>query len=483
MEFTATPKAELLAPGTRIGRYYLLHRLAIGGMAELHLACAEGVAGFQKVVVLKHVLPHLAADPNFVQMFLNEARLAATLDHPNIVQVTDIGESEGDYFYVMEYVHGRNARELLRAATTMDGLPLEVALAITIGAASALNHAHAATDLSGEALGLVHRDVSPANLLVSYDGAVKLADFGIAKAAARSTETIGGAVKGKIGYMSPEQCRGERVDQRSDLFALGVVLFELTTCERLFYADNDFAVLNQVITGNVDRPSDRVPDYPKRLEEIVLKALANDPRERYATADEVRRDLETFVHEEHLRCTPATVADWMKLAFGKPDYPKVELVAVAEPDAPRVPTLITGNDEAPTTIHDAAIAEVKPPATRRWPLVLGALMIAGGIAAGTLVALRDPVSSPGPTVAQPADANPVEASAGTNEPAPARASNPATDEPQTPVAAPAVDLPAPIPEPPTGKAPRRSKRSKRKKKGGKKPSAPLDSKSLYPVPR
>lgn len=480
MEFTATPKAELLAPGTRIGRYFLLHRLAIGGMAELHLACAEGVAGFQKVVVLKHVLPHLVADPNFVEMFLNEARLAATLDHPNIVQVTDIGESDGDYFYVMEYVHGRNARELLRTATTMDGLPLEVALAIVIGAASALDHAHAATDLSGEALGLVHRDVSPANLLVSYDGAVKLADFGIAKAAARSTETIGGAVKGKIGYMSPEQCKGERVDQRSDLFALGVVLFELTTCERLFYADNDFAILNQVITGNIDRPSERVPDYPKRLEEIVLKALATDPDERYASADEVRRDLESFVHEERLRCTPATVGDWMKLAFGKPDYPKVELIPTSEPDTPQVPTLITGDDEVPTTIHGAAIADVgEEPSPKRWPWILGIAAVMSGIAAGAFVALREPMS-PAPTATTQREGEPPAPGA---EPKPEVESfAPAADvgsavgsEPER------LDVPMPAAETPVVK-PRRTKRSKRKKKG-KKPKVKADPGSLYPIPR
>ena len=188
MNAVAPAKAELLAPGARVGRYHLLRRLAIGGMAELHLACAEGVAGFQKVVVLKRVLPHLAADDAFVRMFLNEARLAANLDHPNLVQVIDIGEAEGEYFYVMEYVHGRNARELLAAAAHRGGMPIEVALAIVVSAAAGLHHAHERCDLEGRALGLVHRDVSPSNVLVSYDGATKLTDFGIAKASARSTE-------------------------------------------------------------------------------------------------------------------------------------------------------------------------------------------------------------------------------------------------------------------------------------------------------
>ena len=251
-------KADLLAPGACVGRYQLLRRLAIGGMAELHLACAMGVGGFQKVVVLKRVLPHLAADAGFVRMFLDEARLAAHLDHPNIVQVIDSGEAAGEYFYAMEYVHGRNVRELLGAASHAGGMPLAVALTIAVGIAAALEHAHGRVDLEGRPLDLVHRDVSPSNVLVSYDGAVKLTDFGIAKAATRTQETTAGTMKGKIGYMSPEQCRGEAVDRRSDIFSLGVVLFELTTCERLFFGDSDFAVLNKVVSSNSTTPSEKM---------------------------------------------------------------------------------------------------------------------------------------------------------------------------------------------------------------------------------
>lgn len=472
-------KAELLAPGARVGRYYLLRRLAIGGMAELHLACAEGVAGFQKVVVLKHVLPHLVEDPDFVQLLLNEARLAATLDHPNIVQVTDIGEADGDYFFVMEYLHGRNAREILREAANRGGLPMEVALAIAIAAASGLHHAHAATDLSGAPLGLVHRDVSPANLLVSYDGAVKLTDFGIAKAVARSTETIGGAVKGKIGYMSPEQCRGEAIDQRSDLFALGVVLFELTTCERLFYADNDFAILNRVMNGRFDLPSDRIPDYPPQLEKIVVRALASDPDERYSSAEEVRSDLEAFVYDQRLRCTAATVEAWMTEAFGRPPYPRVELTDGPGASSPAVPTLVTPLEELPTVVTTRD--PVEPPRRAGWIWPLAAVGAAAAIGAvmysGALATDANPTDESPRGAAQSPSPGEVE-----QDDPPAASSGMADDvetsvEPAAPVApdvVPAAADPATAPKAKRGR-PRPKKRHKKKKKAAK-----ADVDSLFP---
>ena len=365
----ATAKAELLAPGAQVGRYHLLRRLAIGGMAELHLACAEGVAGFQKVVVLKRVLPHLAADRSFVDLFLNEARIAANLDHPNLVQVMDIGEADGEYFYVMEYVHGRNARELLGEAANRGGMPLAVALAVVIASASGLHHAHERTDLEGRALGLVHRDVSPSNVLISYDGAIKITDFGIAKASARTAETIGGAMKGKIGYMSPEQCRGEAVDRRSDIFALGILLYELTTTERLFFGESDFAVLNKVVHGRFDSPSARVPGYPPALERIVLRALALDPAERYPSAGEMLRDLESFAHEQRLRYSAAVVTDWMNEAFGTPPFPRVE-----QRPAPSDDPL----EAMPTLVLVGGIGPADPEAlTRAEPAASGTVVVMG----------------------------------------------------------------------------------------------------------
>jgi serine/threonine protein kinase len=392
-------KADLLAPGACVGRYRLLRRLAIGGMAELHLACANGVGGFQKVVVLKRVLPHLAADAGFVRMFLDEARLAAHLDHPNVVQVIDSGEAEGEYFYVMEYVHGRNVRELLGAASHAGGMPLTVALTIAVGIAAALDHAHGRVDLEGRALELVHRDVSPSNVLVSYDGAVKLTDFGIAKAATRTQETTAGTMKGKIGYMSPEQCRGETVDRRSDIFSLGVVLFELTTCERLFFGDSDFAVLNQVVAGRFERPSQRVPGYPKQLERIVLRALATEPGERYESAQAVRHDLESFAHAERLRLGSDALAQWLQASFGTPPYPRVELQAPVGDDALEIaPTLVlVENDDAtvarvsaPQPIAVGTVTTLVRP--RRGPITIAAMLATTAIVltGAWMLATREP---------------------------------------------------------------------------------------------
>ena len=192
-----------LPPGTRLGRYRILQRLALGGMAELYLARHEAAAGFTKVVALKRVLPHLAEDADFVGMFLNEAKLASGLEHPHIASVTDFGQSGRDYFMVLEFVHGRGVNELLRSAAKNSGIPLDCALTICVAVSSALHHAHQATDEAGAPLGLVHRDVSPSNILVSYDGVVKLVDFGIAKATSQSEATRSQALKGKIPYMSP----------------------------------------------------------------------------------------------------------------------------------------------------------------------------------------------------------------------------------------------------------------------------------------
>lgn len=499
----------LLAPGARLGRYHLLERLAIGGMAELHVACAEGLAGFQKVVVLKRVLPNLAQDEDFIAMFLNEARLAANLDHPNLVQVMDIGQEAGEYFYVMEYVHGQNVRELLAAAAKRGEMPIEVALTIVMAVATGLHHAHERVDLDGRPLGLVHRDVSPANVLVSYDGAVKVTDFGIAKASARSTETIGGAMKGKIGYMSPEQCRGEPVDRRSDIFALGILLFELTTTERLFYADNDFAILNKVLQGRFEPPSRRVPGYPEELENIVLRALAPRPDDRFATAEALLRDLETFAHEAHLRCTTAALADWMHDVFGRPPFPRVELLP-PRPDDPleRIPTLVLAGDSMSRADPDA-VTRFEPPSPlppepsarrSRTPAVLGlaGLTVALGLGIAWWAAVRvqpDAAEAPnsrGLEVEAPAPETAAEMDA---ERPPAADADRAVEAEPTPDANPAALQPSSSPQPDQPEPPEtkpafdssrgangaKKKRPAKKRGSGREPTARGDIDALYPV--
>jgi len=287
-------------------------------MAELYVARAEGMAGFEKLVVLKRILPQHAESEDFIRMFLTEARLAATLHHPNIVQVYDIGEDQGTFFFTMEWVLGQDLRKLVRAARKAERpLPLEHILLIATGVAAGLEHAHEQTDPEGRPLGIVHRDVSPSNVIITYDGSVKIVDFGIAKAASAQAATVAGTLKGKIPYMSPEQCRGEGVDRRSDVFSIGTLLWELTTGMRLFSGDNEIAVLNRVARGEVPPPSSIRPDYPPLLEDVVMKALRSEPRERYQSAMDLQIALEDFAREARLPVSSARLAKFMRDLFAE----------------------------------------------------------------------------------------------------------------------------------------------------------------------
>jgi tRNA A-37 threonylcarbamoyl transferase component Bud32 len=286
-------------------------------MAEIFLARAFGLDGFEKLVVLKSLLAQRADDQAWVQMFLDEARLAATLVHSNIAQVFDVGRDKDLHFFTMEYVHGADLREIITAAEPRGGVPLEVALAITVGVAAGLHYAHEKTDSAGQPLNIVHRDVSPSNVLVSYDGAVKVVDFGIAKAAVRRAATRTGTVKGKAGYMSPEQCRGEALDQRSDVFAIGILLYQLTTGVAPFTGENEYAIIRRVVDEDARPPSEVKADYPRGLEAIVLRALRRPRDERYATAQELQVDLETFAREQGLGLSNVEVARFMEELFGQ----------------------------------------------------------------------------------------------------------------------------------------------------------------------
>jgi serine/threonine protein kinase len=307
-----------VADGTRLGKYQLLRRLATGGMAELFLARTTAMAGFEKLVVLKRILPQHAESDDFIKMFLTEARLAATLHHPNIVQVYDIGEEGGHYFFTMEWVQGQDLRRIVRAARKASvPIPLEHVLHIIAGVAAGLDHAHGKVDTDGTPLGIVHRDVSPSNVLVTYDGAVKLVDFGIAKAAAFQSNTVAGTLKGKVPYMSPEQCRGEAVDRRSDIFSIGTLLWEMTTGSRLFAGDNEIAIINRVARGDVPLPTSVRPDYPPELEPIVMRALHADPTQRYQQAVDLQIDLEDFSREHRLPVSSARMGKFMRDLFAE----------------------------------------------------------------------------------------------------------------------------------------------------------------------
>ena len=285
----------------RLGSYEILRQLARGGMAELFLARTVGPEGFEKLVVLKKILPKFAESSKFVRLFLDEARLAAALDHPHIAHVYDLGKLETSYFFTMEYVHGQDLHAVVKRAGRLGKrIPIAHAVQLAHAVASALHYAHDRRGHDGALLGIVHRDVSPSNVLVSYDGAIKLVDFGVAKATTSSVKTRTGTLKGKISYMSPEQAKGSPIDRRSDVFALGTVLWELVTSQRLFKADNDLATIQKIIHSEAEPPTQLRPDCPPELETIVLKALAVDASERYQTAEDLQLDLEELAREHKL---------------------------------------------------------------------------------------------------------------------------------------------------------------------------------------
>jgi len=286
-------------------------------MAEVYLATAKGIEDFERHVVIKRIHAEQARNTSFVQMFLDEARLAASLHHHNIVQVHDIGQDNDEYFYAMEYVHGEDLRALLaKLAKKKLQVPLDHVVTILSAAAAGLHYAHEHRGRDGKPLGLVHRDVSPSNILVDYEGNVKVVDFGIAKATQHGGETRSGVLKGKVSYMSPEQCRGKALDRRSDVYALGIVLYELATVRRLFKGDSDFMTMSGIVAGKIPPPSSRRPDLPAELEAIIMKALARDPAERFQSAAAMREALEAFASTANLRTSTAALAGFMKQVFG-----------------------------------------------------------------------------------------------------------------------------------------------------------------------
>jgi eukaryotic-like serine/threonine-protein kinase len=279
-----------------VGRYQLVKPLAQGGMAEIFLARQEGPAGFGKTVVVKRILSHLASDSGFVEMFLDEARLAAQLSHPNIVQMFDFGEDDGSYYQAMEYLAGEDLSSIIRQAKTRGRpIPPQIAALICSHACEGLNYAHTLPGEDGEPLGIVHRDVSPSNIMVTYQGAVKVLDFGIAKAAGKIVKTEVGTVKGKFMYMSPEQAHGKEIDGRSDVFALGAVMYEMLTGIRLFQRENQLATLMAVTEQPIPSPRQHRPDLLPELEDVVMRALERDVNGRYSSCQSMREALDEFL--------------------------------------------------------------------------------------------------------------------------------------------------------------------------------------------
>lgn len=303
-----------------MGRYEVLSRLARGSVADVLLARASGPLGFARHVVIKQIRNEPGIDQKFVEAFLSEARIGASLNHQNIVQVFDIDQVDGLPYFAMEYVHGEDVRRLLtRVVQTGAQVPLDIVVAIGAAAAAGLHHAHEHLGADRKPLHLVHRDVGPSNILIGYDGSVKLVDFGLAKPALFSQKTRAGAL-GKAPYMSPELCLGKPVDRRSDIFALGTVLYELVTARRLFKGDNDYDTMRMIVEGEVPPPSTLRPGLPPQIDAIIMRCLAKDPAARYQTAYDLRHDLEQLAMELELRTTAKAIADYLQALFGaKPE--------------------------------------------------------------------------------------------------------------------------------------------------------------------
>jgi serine/threonine protein kinase len=339
------------------GKYYLLERINVGGMAEVFKAKSFGVEGFERIVAVKRILPSIAEDQDFITMFIDEAKVAVQLTHANIAQIFDLGKVGDSYFIAMEYVHGRDVRAIFdRARKNSQPVPIPMACYTIMKVCEGLDYAHNKKDAAGRDLNLVHRDVSPQNILISYDGEIKVIDFGIAKAASRSAKTQAGILKGKFGYMSPEQVRGLPLDRRSDIFSIGIVLYELLTLERLFQGESDFSTLEKVRNVEIMPPSTYNPRIPDELEQIVLKALSKEVEDRYQTAMDLHDDLQSFMYTSGNFFARKDLAGFLKAAFpegdtsaaGPPPRPSSNAGSIASAAAFTAPA--TPNRAAPSNL-------------------------------------------------------------------------------------------------------------------------------------
>ncbi|RMG98430.1 MAG: PEGA domain-containing protein [Deltaproteobacteria bacterium] len=302
----------------QFGPYQLLERISVGGMAEVYKAKEFGADGFERLVAIKRILPHVAEDEEFIAMFKDEAKIAVQLSHGNIAQIYNLDTHEDGFYIALEYVAGRDLRAIFqRCQQQGKPMPIEQACYIVMKVCEGLDYAHNKKDAYGRELNIVHRDVSPPNILVSYEGEVKLIDFGVAKAAGRASKTQAGILKGKFGYMSPEQVRGMPLDRRSDVFSVGVVLWEILTGQRLFQGDTDFATLEMVRKVEVPSPRSVNPAIPEDLERIVFKALARDPDQRYQSAIELHDELQAFMFAHGLFYSRKALAAWMRKQYAK----------------------------------------------------------------------------------------------------------------------------------------------------------------------
>ncbi len=357
---------------TIFGKYLLLERLNVGGMAEVFTAKAFGVEGFERILAIKKILPTMAEDEEFITMFIDEARISVQLNHANVVHIHELGKHDDAYFIAMEYVSGKDLRALLeRFRRRREIMPTAMAVFVASKMCEGLDYAHRKKDARGQQLEIIHRDVSPQNILISYEGEVKIIDFGIAKAANRSQKTQAGILKGKFGYMSPEQVRGLPIDRRSDVFAVGVTLYEMLTGEKLFVGESDFSTLEKVRNAEVPLPRQFNPNIPAGLEKVVMKSLAREAEDRYQWGSDLQEDLMRFLLAGDAIYSAKHLSTFMKEAFAEDllrEGEKMERYStVKRPDdleASGVTSAIKRKPTAAQTVAAAAVVSA-PPAPRR----------------------------------------------------------------------------------------------------------------------
>lgn len=368
----------------RLGRYQLHRLLATGGMGEIYLASACGLDGFEKRLVVKRIRPELANRDDLVAMFMQEARIVAKLNHANIVQVFDVGSEGGDCFLAMELLLGKDLRALM-AAMAGEPLPLEHAVHIATAICSGLHHAHQAHNAQGLPFGIVHRDVSPANVFVTTEGQVKLLDFGVAKLSHQDGGSRSGALKGKLPYMSPEQARCvPQLDHRSDLFSTAILLWEMTTGRTLFLREQELDELRALCEEPVPPPTRLIPEYPPELERIVMKGLRRTPAERYQSAAEFQVDLEAFARAHSLALSPFALARFITTHF-----PEADSVGEVAQIASEQPTRSTNIHAPQQRKHESGKVHKPSRSVRSWLLLSLAAVLGLGFATTTWWLLRN----------------------------------------------------------------------------------------------
>ena len=407
----------------RFGKYLLLDKVATGGMAELYKAKITGIQGFEKLIAIKRILPHLASEEELVTSFIDEAKLAALLHHQNIVQIYDFGSIDDSYYIAMEYLLGKNLRMVMRKANLKgEPLRLESALFVVSRICAGLDYSHSLKDFQGKPLNIIHRDISPSNVLATYDGNVKIVDFGIAKAARQSHLTQAGMIKGKVPYMSPEQAEGANIDYRSDIFSTGIILYELATGVPMFQGDT-LQILNLVRNAKFRPAADVKPDLPEKLHEILDRALAKEPGARYPSAGDMQADIEELMYQMSARTSPRQVSSYMKVLFEEEIAAEKTDMLETEPsvaaDGETVPLELSQEAGKPEEVEKEAVildrelkgaeGEAKPKRRGMFYAAVAAVVIVVGLALSFVVKQKPGSTTPEKQAVVSSKENPAEA--------------------------------------------------------------------------